>query len=449
MLIAGAATTLSNRTRAGANAAHPIGEVHQAHVVLLLRWVLIVATSYLVLFSRPLSEVTPGVALFIAAYLGSNVLLTELAPRLRERAWLEWVLLIVDTAAVTVAVTMTDGSSNDLLVLYFAVLFLSALSERIGLVVGAAVLITVAHLYTISHFVDLGVLFQQGYMLRIPFLFVVALFFSHLVHHARTRERVVEEHRTGEVRLDLLSAFSHDLKNALGVVDSLADLLLESSAGPLNAQQADLTRRIQSSTRQVIALAQNLLDAERVETGRLVLQREPASVSSVIDDALVVAACASEIKGVTLDSHVEPGLPLISIDPAQIERVIANLLGNAIKFTPSGGAVRLTARTVRDAIEVEVADNGPGIAPDELPRLADSHYRGSRSRGVEGSGLGLFIVRAVVSAHGGALSIDSGVGSGTTVTVSLPLAESAASTTEEFPAAPARVMRAVGGASVG
>ena len=130
-------------------------------------------------------------------------------------------------------------------------LFLSALSERIGLVVGAALLITVAHLYTLSHFVDLGVLIQQGYMLRIPFLFVVALFFGHLVHHARVRERSVEEGRARELRLDLLSAVSHDLKNPLGVIDSLAELMLDGSAGPLNEQQADLARRIQSSTRQV------------------------------------------------------------------------------------------------------------------------------------------------------------------------------------------------------
>ena len=409
-------------------------------MVLMLRWVLIVATSYLVLFSRPLSEVTPTVALFIAGYLASNVVLTELAPRLRARALLEWVLLIVDTLAVAAAVALTDASSNDLFVLYFAVLFLSALSERIGLVVGAVVLIMVAHLYTVSHFLDLGVLFQHGYMLRIPFLFVVALFFSHLVHHARARERTLEDSRASELRLDLLSALSHDLKNALGVVDSLADLLLDGSAGPLNAQQADLSRRIQSSTRQVLALAQNLLDAERVETGRLVLQRRRADLTAVIRDALVVAGNASEIKGVALDARIEPDLPLISIDTAQMERVIANLLGNAIKFTPAGGGVRLNARTVSDAIELSVSDDGPGIAPDELPRLAERHYRGSRSRGIEGSGLGLFIVRAVVFAHGGAMRIASGTGRGTTVTVSLPLA-APSHLVEEFPAAPPAVVQ--------
>jgi signal transduction histidine kinase len=189
----------------------------------------------------------------------------------------------------------------------------------------------------------------------------------------------------------------------------------------LNPQQADLARRIQLSTRQVIVLSENLIDAERVDAGRLVLQRRRASLSKVIDDALVVAGSASEIKGVALQATVEPGLPAITIDAVQMERVVSNLLGNAIKFTPAGGRVRLSARPCRDALIMSVADDGPGIPPEELPRLAERHFRGAHSRGVDGSGLGLFIVRAVVEAHGGRLRVASSNGRGTTVTVTLPL----------------------------
>ena len=104
-----------------------------------------------------------------------------------------------------------------------------------------------------------------------------------------------------------------------------------------------------------------------------------------------------------------------------MERVIANLLGNAIKFTPAGGGVRLHARRHRDAVLLTVADDGPGIPPEELPRLSEPHFRGTRSRGIDGAGLGLFIVRAVVEAHGGTLRIASAIGEGTAVTVSLPI----------------------------
>jgi signal transduction histidine kinase len=409
------------------NAAYPIGAVHHAHAIVLLRWVLIVATSYLVLFSRPLAQITPMMALFVAAYLGSNVVLTELLPRLHASTRLEWVLVIIDVVALTTAIVLTDSPSHDLFVLYFAVLFLSALSERVGLVVGAAVLTTVAHLYTVSRFVDFGALVQQGYMLRIPFLFVVALFFGQLVQHARARERQAEEARARELRLDALSALGHDLKNPLGVIDSLADLLLDGSAGALSREQADLVGRIRASARQAIGLSQNLIEAERVDAGRLTLNRCRASIGNVVERALAVATSASALKGIALHATIEPGLPPIDVDPVQIERVLANLLGNAIKFTPAGGRVALDARRLADAIRLTVTDDGPGIAADELPRLAERHFRGARARGVDGSGLGLFIVRAVVDAHGGQLHVRSAIGRGTAVTVILPLAPIGAS----------------------
>lgn len=413
---------LKNAPQASRNAAFPLAALQQAHGIVLLRWVLIITTAYLVLFSRPLSQVSPLVALFVAAYLGSNVLLTEWLPRLRSAAVLEWTVVAIDTVALTLALALTGGGTGgDLFVLYFAVLFLSALSERIGLVVGAALLITVANLYTVVQYQGVGALLAQGYMLRVPFLFVVALFFGQLVHLARGREREAEAQQARELRLDLLSGVSHDLKNPLGVIESLADLLLDGSAGDLSPQQADLTRRIRSSTRQVITLSQNLIDAERIEAGRLVVMPRRASLAQVVDGALVVARSASAIKGVALQAAVEPDLPLLVLDTVQMERVIANLLGNAIKFTPAGGRVRLSAQRQRGGVLLAVSDDGPGIPPEELPRLSERHFRGTRSRSIDGAGLGLFIVRAVVEAHGGSLRIASAIGEGTAVSVTLPI----------------------------
>lgn len=398
-----------------------LAALQQVHGIVLLRWVLIVATSYLVLFSRPLAEVTPLAALFVAAYLASNVLVTEMLPRLRTPAVLEWTLLALDTSAVTVALLLANPGSNEIFVLYFAVLFLSALSERIGLVVGAALLVSVAHLTTVAQYQDLSTLLTQGYMLRVPFLFVVALFFGQLVQHARARERTAEARQARDLRLELLSGVSHDLKNPLGVIEALADLLLDGCGGELNEQQADLTRRIRASTRQVIILSENLIDAERIDAGRLVVLPRRASLTKVIDNALVVARSASAIKGTTLQAQVDPTIPAMLIDTVQMERVIANLLGNAIKFTPSGGRVQLTVRRVEDTVVLTVADDGPGVAPEELPRLGERHFRGTRSGAIDGSGLGLFIVRGVIDAHGGTLRVVSHLGTGTTVSVTLPL----------------------------
>jgi signal transduction histidine kinase len=287
------------------------------------------------------------------------------------------------------------------------------------------VLISAAHLYTMSRYVGFENLLDQGYTLRLPFLFVVALFFGHLVQDARGREREVEESRARELRMEFLATVSHDIKNPLGTIQSLAALLLDGDAGALNGQQSDLVRRIHASTRHVITIALNIIDAARIESGRLVLRTAPASLAHVIEDALLLVHSASELKGIVLQCAVDPDLPDVDIDAVQMERVISNLVGNAIKFTPSGGAVLLSARRAGDQIALAVADNGPGIAPEDLPTLFEKYRQGGDSR-IEGSGFGLFIVKAVVEAHGGTVDIDSTVGQGTTVTVRFPFSPPAA-----------------------
>jgi signal transduction histidine kinase len=387
----------------------------------MLRWVLIVATSYLVLFSRPLGETPIKASLFVAGYLATNVVLTELMPRLRERGMFEWTLVAVDTIAVALAMLLTENASSDFFVLYFVVVFVAALGERVALVALATILIVTTYLYTVSQFRDLDVLWAQGYMLRIPFLFAVALFFGQLVQNARLQERRAEENRARAVRMELLSGITHDIKNPLGVIQSLASLMLDGEAGPLNEPQTELTHRVHASARHLITLSENLIDAERIETGRLVLQPRSTDVRMVAANALDLARSASQLKAITVYSDIEPNLPPLLIDPVQTERVISNLLGNAIKFTPKGGIVTLALRRRANSLSLTVRDNGPGIDPGELPHVFDKYH--SQAKGIaEGSGLGLFIVKAVVEAHGGSVSMVSNVAEGTTVSVCLPIA---------------------------
>lgn len=398
----------------------------KGQVIVLLRWVLIIATSYLVLFSRPLGDVPPSAGLFVVLYLASNVVLTELLPRLSESSHLDWAIVVMDTVALSIAMILTQHASSEFFVLYFVVVFLSALTERIGLVAIATLLIATAYLYTVAQFIGMGSIIDQGYMMRVPFLFAVALFFGYLVQSARARERAAQEAQARALRMELLSAVSHDLKNPLGVIESLASLMLEGDAGALNEQQTDLTERIHASSRQVITLSLNLIDAERIEAGRLVLNRKQANIAKVADNALVHARSASHLKGVALRCEVEPALPQVQVDVAQTERVISNLLGNAIKFTPAGGQVELGIYRRGGAVVLSVSDTGPGIAAEELPHLFDKYHREPCSKRIEGSGLGLFIVKAVVEAHGGRVDIASTIGRGTTVTVSLPMTGAAA-----------------------
>lgn len=407
-----------------------------AQAVVLLRWVLIIATSYLVVFSRPLGQGPTGPALFVAAYFASNVILTELLPRFRSHYAFDVCVVLLDTAMVSIGLTLIGSGQTEFYVVFFLVLFLSALTERLGLVVTAAALMSVAHLYTESRIVGVDRLMDPGYLLRVPFLFVVALFFGNLVQDARTRERQARAARERAQQMETLSGISHDLKNPLGVIQSLAGLLLEGDAGHMNDKQTDLVRRIHASTRHVITFALNIIDAARIDAGRLVLQRAPVDLGDLIEDALLLARSACDLKGLTLQSEIEPGMPMAHFDLGQMERVISNVVGNAIKFTPTGGRVTLSVRRAGDQCVLSVEDTGPGIAAKELPTIFEQYRRSNNH--ADGSGLGLFIVKAIVEAHGGSVAIDSTVGRGTVVTVQLPFLPSGQRTAPADPRSPAR-----------
>ena len=417
---------------------HPISTLNKLQTVILLRWLLIIATSYLMLFSRPLQQTPAAVVVFVALYGASNLVFSRWGSRWTVAPLSHGAVVVFDILVVCLGLALSGGTSSDFFVVYFVILFLSALTERLGFVAGAALLISAAHLYTVSRFVRVDDLLTRGYMLRIPFLFSVAVFFGNLVGNARSREREAEEARARELRMEFLSTVSHDIKNPLGVIQSLATLLIEGDAGPLNAAQTDLIHRIRASVRHVATLSLNLIDAARIDAGHLVLQRTMAHLAEVVDDALPLARSASALKGITLRCAVDPQLPAVYGDVVQIERVISNLLDNAVKYTPPGGTVSLSITRAPGGVVLAVADNGPGIAPENLRTVFDRYRRETTASRIAGSGLGLYIVKAIAEAHGGSVQLDSVVGRGTTVTVTLPVGQASPSSSQRGMAVPKR-----------
>ena len=401
------------------------GVLKKGQAVLLLRWVLIIATSYVVLFTQPANEVSLPAAVFVALYLASNVALGSLLPKVQDSRWFDIAIVLMDTVAVTVGLLLTNGASSDFFLLYFVVMFLGALTERLGVVVGAAVLISAVHMYTVGRYVGYDRLIQDGYILRIPFLLVVALFFGHLVETTQTAEKEARDARERErMKTDFLSSVTHDLKNPLGLVEAMAASLLAGERGDLTAPQVDLVRRIHANIHRVTSLSLNLLDAARVEAGRLTLQRMPARVPDVVEDAITLARSAADSKDVSLTMVVEPGLPMINLDFMQMGRVVFNLLDNAIKYTAPGSDVVVSVERSADRILLAVKDNGQGMSQGQLATLFQKYRRQAGSNRIQGSGLGLFIVKHLVEAHGGCVMAQSELGKGTTLTVELPITPS-------------------------
>jgi signal transduction histidine kinase len=163
----------------------------------------------------------------------------------------------------------------------------------------------------------------------------------------------------------------------------------------------------------------SLMDLSEAEAGAMVLRREAVPVAALFEETRELFADLAEDRGIAFRVQ-EPGPLAADGDRNRLRQVLANLVDNALKYTPSGGEVALEARAEVDFVVIEIVDTGAGIDPDDLPRIWDRLFRGDRSRSQRGLGLGLSLVRAIVEAHGGQVAVDSAPGRGSRFTVWLP-----------------------------
>ncbi len=223
------------------------------------------------------------------------------------------------------------------------------------------------------------------------------------------------------MRADLIAWVGHDLQTPLAsiraILEALADGVVED---PQSVQRYLLTA--QRDVRSLSALIDDLFQMAQLDAGGLPLDREDASLADLISDTLESFSELAARQGVTVSGEAEPALDPVYMDTMLIGRVLNNLITNALRHTPAGGAIRVTARRTARGAEVAVSDTGEGIPPEELPKIFESFYRGekSRSRLTGGSGLGLAISRGIVRAHGGDITVDSHPGQGSTFTFTIP-----------------------------
>ncbi|MDP3064036.1 MAG: HAMP domain-containing sensor histidine kinase, partial [Chloroflexota bacterium] len=180
--------------------------------------------------------------------------------------------------------------------------------------------------------------------------------------------------------------------------------------------------RIQKEVDRMGRLVQELLELSRLESGQETLNLEPASVQSTVDEAVDRHRSQAEAAGVALNARLPDALPLVLADGERLQQVLSNLLDNALKFTPRGGSVTVSASEEPGRVWVNVSDSGAGIADEHLPHIFERFYKVDASRSGEGIGLGLAIARHIVHAHGGDIKVSSREGEGSTFSFSLPTA---------------------------
>jgi len=218
---------------------------------------------------------------------------------------------------------------------------------------------------------------------------------------------------------EMLAMVAHDLRSPLSLIQMASQLLLSDPA--LDAETTRKTIHLmQRAGGRMNRLIGDLLDARQIEAGNFRVEMRPELPSALVRDALDMLQPIAASKGQRLDTAIEPGLPAVQVDCARIQQVISNLVGNAIKFSPAGSVITISAERRPGAIRISVADTGPGIPPAELPSIFDRYWQGT-GRAQGGLGLGLAIAKAIVEAHGGCIGVYSAPGAGTMFHFDFPL----------------------------
>ncbi|MEJ7729781.1 MAG: HAMP domain-containing sensor histidine kinase [Polyangiaceae bacterium] len=233
--------------------------------------------------------------------------------------------------------------------------------------------------------------------------------------------------RATRSRDEMLAVVSHDLRNPLSTIQMSAEQLDPAPGVP--APDAERTRRlaqrIRRSADRMDHLIRGLLDLASLDAGQFSVNREPTDLCALLRDAQAAMVPQGQASGIALALDCDEPLPEVVCDRRRIQQVLANLVGNAFKFTPAGGTVTVVATARTGHIAVSVRDDGAGIAPAHLSRVFDRFWQLEKAgRGV---GLGLSIVRALVEAHGGRVGVDSVPGAGSTFWFTLPCGLAAAS----------------------
>ena len=225
-----------------------------------------------------------------------------------------------------------------------------------------------------------------------------------------------------KAKSDFLANMSHELRTPLNTVIGFSDVLREGLFGPLNERQREYVEDIVASGQHLLDLINDILDISKIEAGRLELQVEEFDLQSALCNAITLVRSRAVAKDLRLELAVDEDLGGVRADARKFKQIMVNLLGNAVKFTPAGGSVRVTASRTNGETKISIDDTGVGIAPEHVERIFEPFYQvaSDASTTRAGTGLGLTLCKELIELHGGALAVASQPGKGSSFQFSLP-----------------------------
>lgn len=374
-----------------------------------------------------------GHALSIAVVgsFGLAVTRREVARFRAPRKAVEAALLLGTLAVVCAAVFLRSSAPVAFLIL--PLLLLVAVRLRVLGVTAGLVLITLfavggsmlgygpySHYAGAERAMMSQLLVLMGYL---PILLVAALLEERDRLADRARAGQARAERASEAKSRLLANVAHEIKSPVGGVIGIGELWKAGQLGPVSRTQGEMAEMLVKTARQVEALAHDLLDVARAESGAVKVELRPTDVPGLLDDVRRAAVLRPEAQALRFEL-ISEGDGLVALaDSQRLAQVVGNLTSNAVKYGAAGGVVIMRARRIHDGVRIEIADRGPGLTPEKQAQLFEPFNRlGLERSSVEGHGIGLALAKRLVELQGGSIGVDSPPGEGATFWVELPAA---------------------------